>query len=161
MKYKVIKSAAHNFGHSFVSTMNYLADDYVMSHLARAAVASGEAELRVDLISGHAEPAALVTPPVSESIEDRLVWFPHLLASHGITPSVICGAKMSIRYDLARRSPDMAFPGYFQMPFTCTVEILDDRGKVHVGEVRDWWSADERPGTDTSTRRWWNLWRRP
>ena len=54
MKYKVIKSAAHNFGHSFVSLMNYRGDDYVMSHLARLVVETGRSEVSVDLMTGQA-----------------------------------------------------------------------------------------------------------
>ena len=50
MKYKVISSAAHNFGHSFVSLMNYGPDDYVMQYLADAALESGASELFVDQI---------------------------------------------------------------------------------------------------------------
>lgn len=57
MKYKTLKSAAHNFGHSFASGLNWRDNDYVMTHLARAVVASGEVELDVDLLSGQARPA--------------------------------------------------------------------------------------------------------
>jgi hypothetical protein len=40
MKYKVIKSAAHNFARSFASGLNWAESDYVMSHLLRAAIAT-------------------------------------------------------------------------------------------------------------------------
>jgi hypothetical protein len=36
MKYKTIRAAAHNFGHSFVSLTNWVGDDYAMNHLARS-----------------------------------------------------------------------------------------------------------------------------
>jgi len=80
MKYKVLKSAAHNFGHSFVSLMNYRAGDYVMSHLARRALEVQAPELRIDLLTGTAEPASLLIPPVRESLALRIPWFPQLRA---------------------------------------------------------------------------------
>jgi hypothetical protein len=45
MKYKNLKSVAHNFGHSFTSDMNYAEDDFVMSHLARSAIRTGSTEM--------------------------------------------------------------------------------------------------------------------
>lgn len=33
MKYRILKSVAHNFSHSFVSYMNYFDDDYVIEDL--------------------------------------------------------------------------------------------------------------------------------
>ncbi|AWY00274.1 hypothetical protein A8139_09885 [Marinomonas primoryensis] len=35
MKYKNIKSAIHNFGHSFVSLMNYVDEDYVIDEIGK------------------------------------------------------------------------------------------------------------------------------
>src|SRR5439155_18249086 len=51
---------------SFASTLNYAADDYIMSHLARRAVASGQTELIVDLLTGEAGPPALAGSPVEQ-----------------------------------------------------------------------------------------------
>ncbi len=38
MKYKALKSAVHNLGRSFASSLNWRDNDYVMSQLARAVV---------------------------------------------------------------------------------------------------------------------------
>ena len=35
MKYRILKSVAHNFSQSFVSYMNYFDDDYVIEDLLR------------------------------------------------------------------------------------------------------------------------------
>jgi len=35
MKYKNIKSAIHNFGHSFVSSMNYVDHDFVADEIGK------------------------------------------------------------------------------------------------------------------------------
>src|SRR5258707_14108790 len=87
MKYKVIKSVAHNFGHSFVSLMNYRGDDHVMSHLARLVVESGCTELSVDLMTGRAEPRALLWGPVGASLAAHVPLLPQLLVSQGLDSS--------------------------------------------------------------------------
>ncbi|WP_420125042.1 hypothetical protein [Longimicrobium sp.] len=141
MKYKVIKGVAHDFGHAFVSLTNYVADDYVMDHLARAAAASGEPELRVDLLTGAAEPAALVVPLVRASLDMHAAWLPGKLREHGVRPEQLREATLSVRSDLSRlRSP--ALPRVM-LPLVCQVELTDDRGIVHVGTVRSEWPVEK------------------
>lgn len=142
MKYKQIKSAAHNYAHSFVSSMNWLGDDYVVGHLARAAVASGEPELRVDLLTGDAEPSALLTEPVKSSLEWYVPWLDGLLRSHGADIDAVREARMCVRFDLSRTALRGLKPT--EVPVECEVEITDDRGIVHVGTVRE--SASIRGG---------------
>lgn len=160
MKYKVLASVAHNFGHSFASLLNYEADDYVMSHLARRAVATGADELRVDLLSGAAEPADLLVPPVRASLATRLPWLPRLLRSQRIDPAAVVRATLRLRFDLARRRADHRAPDAWELPFECLVELTDDRGRVHAGRVDDWWLVhDSRPPIVLSwwQRLWWRL----
>ena len=146
MKYKRIKSAAHNYAHSFVSSMNWRGDDYVTRHLARAAVASGEPELRVDLLTGDAKPSALLTEPVQSSLEWYVPWLDGLLRSHGADIDAVREATMRLRFDLSRLNVPGLTPT--EVPFECEVEITDDRGIVHVGTVRE--SVSIRGGADTA-----------
>lgn len=157
MKYKVLKSAAHNFGHSFVSLLNYRGDDYVMSHLARAAVETGAPELRVDLLSGRAEPQALLEPPIRASVAGYVSWFPELLSSHRIEPQAVRAAAMRVRFEPDRRSTNLGFADAWEIPFECVVTIVDDRGKIHEGLVRDHWCVHGSPTLPRWLRRlaWW------
>jgi hypothetical protein len=102
VKYETLKSAAHNFGKSFASTLDFAAGDYIMSHLARRAMASGQTEMSVDILTGAASPPELVGPPVGESVADRQRWFPTLLASQRIDPTVVREARMRLVFDAAR-----------------------------------------------------------
>ena len=161
MKYKTLKSAAHNFGTSFASTLNFAAGDYIMSHLARRALASGQTEMSVDILTGAVSPPALVGPPVGESIADRLRWFPTLLASQRIDPSGVREARMRLVFDTARCTTPGPVNGFAvcEVPFDCWVTLLDDRGRTHVGHFRRWWafSAD---GAGLSPPRRPSLWQR-
>jgi hypothetical protein len=145
MKYKAIKGAAHNYAHSFVSLMNYGPDNYVMSYLAHAAAASGEPELRVDLLSGAAEPPPLLTPPVLRSIDGYVRWFPRHLEAMNISIEAIRRATLRVRFDLEGRSDSVQYPRSTVYPFESSVEVEDDRGKVHLGTVRDEWLGDADP----------------
>lgn len=142
MKYKVLKGVAHNFGHSFVSRENYdhVADDYVIGQLARAAVALGEPELRVDVLARRADPRPLLTPVVRQSLIRYADWFPRLLHSHGIPPQAVTHATMHVRFDLSRAEMPSA-TGTHRLPFRCVVHITDERGRVHEGTVDGAWSV--------------------
>ncbi len=142
MKYKILKSAAHNFGNSFASTLNYAADDYIMSHLARRALTSGQTEMKVDLLTGEAGPPELIQSPVDASIATRIRWFPTLLVSQRIDPTVVREAHMRITFDTARCTAPATFSGYTvsEMPFDCWVTLLDDHSKTHTAHFRrSWW----------------------
>jgi hypothetical protein len=146
MKYKAIRSAAHNFGHSFMSTLNYVGNDYVMSHIAWAVADSGKAELRINFLDGTAEPAELTPPPVLESIALRKTWLPKHLVGHGIEPTAIRAAQMTFRFDLSQRTEILSehHVGAWRMPVECRVEMLDDRGKLHVAVLQDSCIAESR-----------------
>lgn len=139
MKYNVIRGVAHDFGHSFVSSTNVMADDCVMDHLASAAAASGQPELRVDLLTGDAEPAALVVPLVRASLNVFGAWLPGMLREHGVRAGSVREATMAVRFDLPRLAVDET--ARVRVPFECVVEITDDRGIIHAGTVRDTWAA--------------------
>ena len=130
MKYKVIKSVAHNFADSFASTLNYVADDYVLSYVARRAITTGQAELKVDLLSGSVVPSALAASPVDQAIAQRVCWFPKLLASQRIDAAVVKEAIMCVRVDTSRCSEPKPYYNYrtAELPVEIQVIITDDRG---------------------------------
>lgn len=66
MKYKNIKSAIHNFGHSFISDENYVDDDYVFYELA--AIHSQGHEIVINWLNGKFEPNHLCTDRIKKSI---------------------------------------------------------------------------------------------
>lgn len=140
MKYKNLKSAAHNFADSFASSLNYDSDDYVMSHLCRSVIAFGRKELNVDLLSGVATPPELLTPPVIQSLALRTQRFPEQLRSQRIDPERVQRATMRFVFEDARVGEDIGFPNHKEMPFDAFVTLLDDRGVEHTAHFRRWWS---------------------
>lgn len=155
MKYKHIKSVAHSFAQSFTSTLNHVAGDYVIAHLARAAAAHDATELSVDLITGAVSPEIRVVEPVRQSLEEHRRSLPRLLRSQNVDPDAIVRAVMVVRFDPALLPPPERAGSAFTLRYRCAVEMIDDRGKLHVGGVEDCWPTaelDERAWDDIDER---------
>ena len=138
-RYKVLKSVAHSFGHSFTSLMNYRGDDYVMGHLLRRAQEVGEDTLFVDILAAKAAPRSLLVKEVAASVDAYCDWFPRMIEAHRTEMKYVRGARMTIQFDLRTRRPVRHAPAYYESPFTCRVEIEDNRGKIWAAELKDWW----------------------
>jgi len=155
VKFKNIKSAAHNTADSFASDLNYDAEDYVMSHLARRVIETGDRELVVDLLSGKATPASLLCGPVQRSLARKIEWFPKNLRRQRIDPERIRTATMRLVFEDARVSNDIGFPHHKEIPFDAWVIVVDDRGVEHVAHFRRWWSfRSDRPEFPPAPTAW-------
>lgn len=66
--HKPLKSVSHNFGHSFISLMNFINDDYFMGHLLKQARQTNINKLTVDILKNVAEPTELLTRKIKTSI---------------------------------------------------------------------------------------------
>lgn len=148
MKYKVLASAAHNFGHSFISGLNSSA----MSEIAWAVDRTGEERLEIDLLTGHAKPRELTPEPVLVAIARYHEWFPRHLERHGIEPTAVVDARMVLTFEPEGRVDRYSnfFWNAWDMPVECVVTIQDDRGKEHQSSLRDRCGALPR----------WRSWRR-
>jgi len=119
--------------------MNYRGDDYVLGHLLRAARESGRNQLRVDFITGMAEPAELLTSPVAASVQSYVAWFPKSVEAQGAAMKFIAEAKLVITFDLLNTRPNTAFPNILESPYVCDVELLDERGRKFSTHLNGWW----------------------
>ena len=152
-RYKVLKSVAHSFGHSFVSTLNYANDDYVMGHLLTAARSTRTPTLLLNILAAEAAPEALLVPPVRESIKRYCKWFPDLVSRHRTEMQFIAAAQMTISFNLSVERPVRHAPHLIESPFLCSVEIKDNRGKTWRAEIRDWWFPEATGPTGERAKR--------
>jgi len=139
VKYKRIPSAAHNFGHSFVSILNAAA----MCDLALTAAKSGVHRFRVDLLVGAAEPEIFLTPDVTGAIASYVARFPEHLAGEGIDIQRVQNATLTIDFMLAGTGAASGRRPPWTAPFRCLVTIGDDRGEVHHGRIDDAWHVHD------------------
>ena len=98
-RYKVLKSVAHNIGHSFTSLMNYADDDYVMGHILRFARKTGTDTLTIDFVKGEAGPPELLAEPLSEIPVRYTRFFWDMVDRHGSERSCVRAATLTLRYN--------------------------------------------------------------
>lgn len=137
--HKPLKSVSHNFGHSFISLMNYINDDYFLGHLLRQARLTKLNRLDIDILKNAAAPQELLTAPIRDSIGYWNKWFPTLVNGSGSTMDFISAATMTIEFDLQKSRPYPNDNNFTENPFTCEIKIIDDRGKEYKHKHEGWW----------------------
>ena len=142
--HKPLKSVSHNFGHSFISLMNYINDDYFLGHLLKQARKTRRNRLTVDILKNIAEPNELLTDQIKSSIEHWNKWFPTLVESSGSTMDFVSSATMTIEFDLKQTRPHLGDKDYLESPFICEVVIIDDRGKEYKRKLEDSWYPETK-----------------
>lgn len=150
-RYKVLKSVAHNIGHSFTSLMNYSVDDYSMGHILRFARQTGLDTLTIDFVTGEGGPSALLRDPISEVPRRYAKMFWDLVRRSGSDRSMVEAATLTLKYDLtkSRSGPPV------ESPYICDVSITDTRGKEYRAHFEGWWYV-ERKLFVARVRQWWN-----
>lgn len=137
--HKALKSISHNFSHSFISLMNYLGDDYFLGHLLKEMRNNDLSRLQIDILHNNAEPKALLTKPILDSIAYWNKWFPELVVSSGSSMSFVNSATMIIIFDLRNTRPYPNNSKFTENSFTCEMIIIDDRGKEYRHTHSGWW----------------------
>jgi len=138
-KYRVLQSAAHNYGASFISVMNMAHDDYAMCYLLREAKEAGVDELRVNLLTGVADPAALVSPELARSIAAYCDGFGAHIQRSGSALDMVSSAEMHIQIAWGHVVGEPDGDRTMHARLHCTVSIVDDRGVRHEGETSATW----------------------
>jgi hypothetical protein len=144
ISHKPLKSVSHNFGHSFISLMNYINDDYFLGHLLKQARITNINRLEVDILKNTAEPKELLTRPILDSIGYWNKWFPSLVQNSGSTMDYVSSAKMVIEFDLQKTRPYLRDNKYWENPFICEITIIDDRGKLYKHKHEGWWFPETK-----------------
>ena len=142
ISHKPLKSISHNFGHSFISLMNYINDDYFLGHLLKQSRQTKISKLTIDILKNSAEPTALLTTSIIASIGYWNKWFPTLVENSGSTMDFISSAIMTIDFDLQVTRPNSMDNKILENPFTCELVIIDDRNKIYKHKHEGWWYSE-------------------
>lgn len=121
MKYRVLKSIAHNFSHSFVSFMNYVDDGYVIDDLRQLARRANGERISIHWIP-DSERQGPLPQRVLKSIAHYKARLPDLVSSSGASVEAIREFRTDI---FLKPGKQIAVEAY----------LLDDRGKEHVCSV--------------------------
>ena len=122
MKYKILKSAAHNFSHSFVSFTNYVDDGYVIDDLLQLVREANGQRIRIQWIpdsSTHHD----FPPRVQKSIAYNKERLPKHMQNSGVEVDRIREFRTEI---FLKPNKQVAVQAY----------LVDDRGREYVCNVR-------------------------
>ena len=145
-RYKVLHSIAHNFGQAFVGASKERADDHLLGRLLTDARRTGQATLRLDILTGEATPQVLVSRSLARVLERYVRGFPELVAGGHSDMQFIRGARMELTFDLATERPVEGAADQRKSPFLCRVVIQDDRGKTWIAELSGWCAPEAARG---------------
>ncbi|MGY0216465.1 hypothetical protein ACWJJH_03640 [Endozoicomonadaceae bacterium StTr2] len=116
MKYKNIRAAIHNFGHSFISFNNFSDSGYLI-HALQALHSEGH-DIEIDWLAEAFEPGADISPVIRNAIEYWAAGLEQHLASHGVDRERLI--LLRLKWPAGQ---------------TISMEAMDDRSKLYKIEV--------------------------
>ena len=122
MKYKILRSVAHNFSHSFLSFMNYIDNGYVVDDLLLAVRKADGERVSVQWVP-DVPPPAFLTRRVLKSITHYKLWLPEFVEKSGAELAVIHEFRLDI---FLKPNKQVAAEAH----------LIDDRGKEYVSKVK-------------------------
>ncbi|MEW9900967.1 hypothetical protein ABWL39_20295 [Chitinivorax sp. PXF-14] len=122
MKYKHIDAMLHNFGHSFVSLMNYVDDQYILDVLPELALHFPSYEIDINFANGQVSPAGEYPEVLLKSIAYWKDWLPKHITNQRLEAERL--SDIRVRYRLTKMGHEII------------VSTTDDRGKEHKVFVR-------------------------
>ncbi len=117
MKYKHINTMLHNFGHSFVSLMNYVDEQYILDVLPELARHSPSYEISINFSNGQVSPPGEYPAVLHKSISYWRDWLPKHVAHHQLEFERL--SEIRVRYRLVKMGHEII------------VSTTDDRGQEH------------------------------
>lgn len=145
-KYKNIKSAIHNWAHSFLSIENYDEKGYFVKELYDVAKSKGIVEITLGILSKELTPNALVTKRIESFLRRCHASFIVQIQSQNIEQDMNSSAVLKFNYDFS--APLTELVGFsFRDPWkapeaaTYSTEIIavDDRSVGHQATLEEWW----------------------
>ena len=116
VKYKNIDSAIHNFGHSFMSGMNYFDDDHVMYEV-EALVRKEPHEVWINFSNGDISPKGEYSGRLLKSVAHYREWLDEHLRRHKVDPAAV--KNVTLHHRLTRSGSESV------------MLAMDDRGVGH------------------------------
>ena len=122
MKYKLIRSMAHNWSHSFMSGMNYVDDAFVFEDVCRRARERRGEKVIISWIPARGEDSRDLPPRVQKCVEAYRTGLSEHLRRHHVDASALKTFRTEVYVAEKLRMYVRAF-------------VIDDRDKEHLAFV--------------------------
>lgn len=147
--YRILKSVAHNWAHSFLTGINIVDDTIVTQHLLEAARAMNEPHLEIDVLNATIKPERARTPSIAKALKYGAAAFARILESQRCTSNMVRAVYLTTEFNFNELFPAFKavkpfswYAEYLRTPecpvYTASVSLVDDRGKTHTAELREW-----------------------
>jgi hypothetical protein len=136
--HKALKGIVHSFVQSLASELTWYDGDYFIGHIVKAGWGTCATELKANILTGQIDPSPLLIRPVTETINRYVKDFPSLVIRSQSSMDFIVSAELIITVDPTKKRSNIITKSP-ESPFTCTLRILDERGKIYSYTLDDWW----------------------
>ena len=148
--YRVLKSVAHNWAHSFLSDSNFAADTIVIQLLFETAREARQSSITITPLAATISPEELATPRIRGVLSSLPSNFEAALKSQGCTIEMVASVELSIVFDFQQPSPkyNEINPGVWysskvRMPeapvYTARVRLVDSQGRDYTAVLKEFW----------------------
>lgn len=150
VKYKNLKSAAHNWAHSFLSLFNFYANTFCIQELLECARISKAQVLEIDVLTGKVTPEDLPNSVLKEFLSHIPQRFDEILESQQCSREMLRSVILTIKFDWVSDIPDLeeVSPGHYFADFIkkpepiyydALITLTDIRGKQYTSKIPEWW----------------------
>jgi len=140
--------------------MNFAGTDYAMGHILRFARQTGHDTLRINLVTGEAEPPKLLAPLITELPVryTQMFWY---LVDRSRAACIEAQQKPGILHERTSQArPAQVAPQFQESPYTCDVTLIDVRGNEYLTHFEGWWFPEDMHHTDHQVTIKLRLWSR-
>ena len=133
-----LKSVAHNFGHSFLSLMNWSNGHYIEDFLLSVLLANNHQTFHLDIKNNVVTPEFLTHyEPIAKSIHHYCThFFPQNLTTHGFSlEETIVEATMTIEYDFATT---IKTEKLICTDYKAVITLVDERAKEYTKTIESY-----------------------
>ena len=134
---RILKSVAHDVSEALVSRNDDLGGYWTLGQLLAHVLASNNPSFKVDLVCGTSTPSLIGTPlsPLPSSWAG-IFW--KNVEHQKVPRALVARATAALDFELTRGRPAALHPSLVEYPFTCRLQIEDDRGRTYTGTTEAW-----------------------
>jgi hypothetical protein len=150
--YRILKSVAHNWAHSFLSGGNFAADTIMTQLLFETARELRQSSIMINPLAGTIDPEQAATSSIRNVLANLPFHFEQALKSQGCAIDMVTSVELHINFDFQQPCPKYSDirPGVWyssevRMPeaptYIAHVRIIDSSRREYNSEVKEFWRS--------------------